>query len=89
MENGKTKNRRKNGEDSRKRMTNKEFVQSIHPDSYLEKTGHTVNEKSVMVIYDSYDSYQILGFSSYSPSVAWRSAAAYLRREMLEQLESK
>lgn len=73
-------------------MTNKKFVLSIHKDAFCNEEVNIYNGSMLItfIIYSDQvdkDTTELLGYSDYSTTIAWRSAARFLRKQMLEKLE--
>lgn len=66
-------------------MTNKAFVKSVYPKAFCHEDSAT---KRVQFVIYADERLEVLGYSGYSNTVAWRSAARTLRKNMLEELES-
>jgi hypothetical protein len=66
-------------------MTNKAFVQSVYKKAFCHEDA--VTQRVKYVIYDDPEKLKVLGYSGYSNTIAWRSAARTLRKDMLEELE--
>jgi len=62
-------------------MTNRQFILKIYPDAICNHNA------SVFIVYDNNDDLGVLGYSSVSTTLAWRSAAYHARKEMLWKLE--
>jgi len=67
-------------------MTNKSFVRSVYKKAFCDEDNKV--ERVKYVIYADPIGLKVLGYSGYSNTVAWRSAARTLRKDMLEELES-
>lgn len=72
-------------------MTNKEFVLTIYPKAYCEKFPSVLINWKFVVFSKSYKfaDLWVLGYSNHSSTVAWRSAAKYIQKEMLNRFEGK
>jgi hypothetical protein len=68
-------------------MTNKSFVLSVYDKAFCHEDAEKIAQRVRFVIYSEPTTLTVLGYSSYSNTVAWRSAARFLRLQMLEQLE--
>jgi hypothetical protein len=66
-------------------MTNKEFVQSVYKKAFCDEED--ISTRVTFVIYSDRAGLNVLGYSGYSNTIAWRSAAGTLRKDMLEELE--
>jgi hypothetical protein len=89
VEDGSRKYWKENGKNSGEGMTNKQFVLSVYPEALCQISTPRYLLRPVFAIMDDSGCIGCIGYSRYSSTVAWRAAAQYLRKRMLDQLEKE